>query len=346
MEMKNFLVAFLVLLAIMPNGLADQETVSCVMDDTVAKCVPPPHLPHIDVVFVVDATGSMADEIRTVKTHLTKIIKEVENGQPRPVLRVGVVAYKDHELEEREYVTKKLDLTYNINRALDFISDIEASGGGDLPEAVADGLHVAVNEMKWNDVYVAQNQQVRHYPWTKKLIFLIGDAAPHGEGSTDHSYVQGCPDGHNYRGEVDEAREKGIRIYTVSGSGIDSVGIRIFKEIARKTGGSYTHLNYIRKDVEQYYQEEGFTPAEVRDYVAEARADVDYDQSTNSILTNTLGGFAKASIQAEAEEMGVEYEDEEWIDITDITGDVVAEAEKFDLSEFFRVAFDKIVFWR
>jgi len=243
-------------------------------------------------------------------------------------------------------VYKKLDLTSNIGEALEFIRDIEARGGGDLPEAVSDGLDVAINSMKWNDVFIAQNQKVYPYPQTKKLIFLIGDAAPHGEGSSDHSYIQGCPDGLNYRDLAVNAKEKGIRIYTVSGSGIDSVGIRVFKEIARKTGGSYTHLNYLRRDVEQYYQDEGFTAAEVKTFVEEAKVDVDYDRSTNSILTNTFGSFAKASIQAEAEEMGVEYEDEEWIDIEDITGEVVVDNAGLDLYGFFRNVFDKVVFWR
>ena len=260
------------------------------------QMVCPPQFPNetlnIDVVFVVDSTGSMADEIRSVKTEIINIIDEVESGQPSPELRVGVVAYRDHKPEEREYVTDKFSLTSDIEDAFDFIKDLEARGGGDLPEAVADGLHVAIHDMRWN-----RN--------AKKLIILIGDAAPHGVGSADSSFVQGCPDGHHYRDEIESANDKDITIYTVSGSGMDNVGVRVWKEIAKKTGGDYEKLTYLRRDVDQYYEAEGIDSR----WVAKAKIDRDYDRATNSIMTNSLGGFAKASLMREASDMGVIYND-------------------------------------
>jgi len=355
MKIASFVMALFVIVSVLP--FANVAEAGCVLDDVGQKCIV--YEPRIDVVFVIDSTGSMADEIRTVKTHLIKIIKEVEGGQPRPYLRVGVVTYRDHELEEKEYLYRKFDLTNDINAAVNFINGIEAYGGGDLPEAVADGLDVAINQMNWNDIVYTQNQQINPVPSTKRLIFLIGDAAPHGEGSTDRSYAQGSPDGHNYRDNIKDAVNKDIRIYTVSGSGIDSVGIRIFKEIASKTGGSYTHLSYIRREVQEYYEDEGFAPEEVQSYVAEARTYADYDKETNSILTNTLGKFAMGSMKAEAQDMGVKYDnadnsgntDGDWIDTDDITGDVVTdvideEPSKDSLYGFFRKIFDKLAFWR
>lgn len=270
------------------------------------------------------------------------------------------MTYRDHKLEEQEYLYKKLKLTDDIERAVDFIWGIEAHGGGDLPEAVADGLDIAINRMNWDETTVQQNQVAYPRPSVKKLIFLIGDAAPHGEGSTDSSYQQGCPDGHSYKENIGDAIEKGIRIYTVSGSGIDGVGVRIFKDVARKTGGTYTHLNYIRREVEQYYEEEGFAQEEVQAYAAAATEDADYDEKTNSILTNTLGKFALGSMKAEATDMGVKYEEpveeeqsDDWIDVEVITGHDVVEIEedeevepKNDLYNFFKGIFDKVVFWK
>jgi len=364
MKILNVLLALLVILSALPLGSAEETVVGgCTVQKEGYKveCMPPYHKPRIDVVFVIDSTGSMADEIRTVKTHLTKIIKEVESGQPTPYLRVGVVAYRDHKLEERGYLYRKFELTDNIGKAVDFIWDIEASGGGDLPEAVADGLDQAINHMNWNEYVIQQNQELYPYPYTKKLIFLIGDAAPHGEGSNDQSYMQGCPDDHNYKQNIEDAQEKGITIYTVSGSGIDGVGMRIFKEIARKTGGSYTHLSYVRQDVQEYYEEEGFTETEIGAYTAEAKKDKDYDKATNSILTNTFGRVAKSAMKAEAIDMGVEYDEpieednddsDEWINVKDITGGVVVEVEdeeetvKLDLYVFFKNVFDKLLFWK
>jgi hypothetical protein len=353
MKIKSLLMALLIVVATLP--LATAQSQECV---TTTNCIPPK--PQIDVVFVIDSTGSMADEIRTVKTHLTKIIKEVQSGQPSPDLRVGIVTYRDHRLEEHEYLFKKLKLTNNIEKAVDFIWDIKAHGGGDLPEAVADGFDIAINKMNWNENTIQQNQIAYPRPYVKKLIFLIGDAAPHGEGSTDSSYQQGCPDGHSYKENIEDAIKKDIRTYTVSGSGIDSVGIRIFKEIARKTGGTYTYLNYIRREAEEYYEEEGFAQEEVQAYAAAATKDADYDKKTNTILTNTLGKFALGSMKAEAADMGVKYEEpiedsngqnNDWIDVEVITGDIVEDSEEETNSEnglyaFFKGIFDKLTFWK
>ena len=70
-------------------------------------------------------------------------------------------------------------------------------------------------------------------------------------------------------------------------------------------------------------------------------------------MTNTLGSFAKASIVAEAQDMGVEYDNDNknnrnnWLNVNDTTGDGAADASKNkDLNRFFRKIFNKVLFWR
>ncbi len=195
-------------------------------------------------------------------------------------------------------------------------------------------------------------------PNAKKLIFLIGDAAPHGVTSQDMSFEQGCPDGYNYKEEAEKASEENIRIYTISGSGMDPIGIKVWKQIAEITGGEYQRLTYERKDVDQYYREEGIDAK----WAATAKADADYDRSSNSIVTNTFGSIAKATIMHEAQEAGVSYEEVEeiegaedgsWID----SGDIIEETEKpvpveitekevnRSISDFFRNVFSRLTFW-
>ena len=78
MKIKSLIMALLIVLSILPIASAEQvDDVECLQNQAV-NCIF--EQPKIDVVFVIDSTGSMADEIRTVKTHLTQIIKEVENG--------------------------------------------------------------------------------------------------------------------------------------------------------------------------------------------------------------------------------------------------------------------------
>src|SRR3989338_8815943 len=139
MKISSLLMALLLVLSVLPTTIAQEEAVSvctekigetgCVVppncsvtydretQQRIIKC-PPYYGPRIDVVFVIDSTGSMVDEIRTVKTHLTKIVKEVQGGQPSPYLRVGVVSYRDHELEEKEYLYRMFDLSQNVDEAL------------------------------------------------------------------------------------------------------------------------------------------------------------------------------------------------------------------------------------
>jgi len=352
-KMKKILVVLLLVMMIVPAAIAEDVIVqkisaeeTCVVHYdiiTQQEIVDCPVRPRIDVVFVVDSTGSMGDEIRSVKTHLNKIIKEVQNGQPKPDLRVGVVAYRDHEREEEEYLLRRMDLTYDIEKAIDFIWNIKASGGGDLPEAVADGLDFAINDMSWDLYHLDQNQNSYPHLTTKRLIFLIGDAAPHGVGSSDYNYGQGCPEGHSYKENIKDAQNKDIVIYTISGSGIDSVGKKVFKTIADKTGGEYTHLSYSRQNVQEYYEDEGFEAEEVQAYVKEASKDVDYDRASNSILTNTLGQFTKSAMKAEAMDVGVEYDREEPI----VTGNAVVDVEEeSSLGDWFSNIFDRIAFWR
>ena len=347
MEMKKIIATMLLMLAILPAALAENafkvEEVRCVQEygpnhvpgpnDIVPTCY---QKPRIDVVFVIDSTGSMADEIRSVKTHIVKIVKEVQEGNPRPDIRVGLVTYRDHKPEEYEYLYKNYQLTRDIEQALSNVVRIQANGGGDYPEAVADGLHAALLNMNWDAN-------------AKKIVFLIGDAAPHGAGVGEHSFPQGCPVGLHFKTEVQTAKEEGIKIYTIAGSGMDHVGKEIWKDIAIATNGEYKELEYVRRNVDQYYEEE---EVDMR-WVAEAKKDIDYDRRSNSILTNTFGSVAKAAMVQEAEAIGVSYDqdndndnndDESWIDTNDIIDK--PRVNKTSLSEFFRKVFDKITFWK
>jgi len=348
-------------LASMPKPMAEPLCIENVFDGqgneevVEVRCISSTlYRPNIDVVFVVDSTGSMADEIRSVKTHIEKIVREVQIGQPRPNLRVGIVTYRDYDREESEYLFRKFDLSHNINSAVNFLRTIEANGGGDHPEAVESGLNVAINEMEWRKSYDGQNGRDNFK--SKRMIFLIGDAAPHGVGDMDGKYyVQGPPVPYTYKDMIDDAVKKDIQIYTVSGSGITENGVRVWKQIADKTGGEYTHLSYYRQNIDVYYEEEGIDMV----FVEEAKKDSDYDKSDNSIVTNNFGKFAKASVQAVAMEMGVTYdesdgkipikdpEDKSWLTGEDITGkDDEKEETEQSFFAFFKAIFAKMSIWR
>ena len=354
--MKKLTALLLMCLAILPTTLAHQEEICIYPVDgqgNAQECYHP-H-PQIDVAFVIDSTGSMQDEIRQVKTHIKKIINEVESGNPRPDIRVAIITYRDHSPEDYSYTTLNFGFEENINQALRNLEEIQANGGGDHPEAVADGLNEAINNLDWRD-YSIQQYDTR-YQETQKLIFLIGDAAPHGVGSTDQSFEQGCPEGLHYEDLIHQAQNRGITIHTVSGSGIDNPGIRVWKNLALETGGEYFKLSYQRVDVDQYYREEGLPSS----YATEAKTDSDYDRSTNTISVNPFASFGSAKLTQAAESAGVTYDDtpdkppkppieeeeEDWLN--PITGHVITDPEKAPpskLSDFMRAIFSRVTFWK
>lgn len=121
--------------------------------------------PVIDVVFVLDTTGSMSELIQTAKDKIWSIASTMASAQPTPRIRIGLVAYRDRG---DEYVTRTVDLSDDLDSVYAALMDFQAGGGGDAPESVNAALSQAVNRMSWS----ADNQAYQ-------AIFLVGDAPPH-----------------------------------------------------------------------------------------------------------------------------------------------------------------------
>lgn len=119
----------------------------------------------LDVVFVMDATGTMQWVIDDVKLRIRDIADVIRTLVP--LTRFGVVAYRDRDKESR-FLTRIQPLTLNISRVRRFLDNVPAFGGYDWPEAVDEGLRVAVQNSGWRE-------------GAKKVIILVGDAPPHDE---------------------------------------------------------------------------------------------------------------------------------------------------------------------
>ena len=121
--------------------------------------------PVVDVVFVLDTTGSMSGLIQTAKEKIWSIASTMASAQPTPDIRIGLVGYRDRG---DAYVTRVVDLNDNLDAVYSALMSFEAGGGGDTPESVNKALYDAVNEMSWSDRSQAY-----------QAIFLVGDAPPH-----------------------------------------------------------------------------------------------------------------------------------------------------------------------
>ena len=146
--------------------------------------------PKVDVVFVLDTTGSMSGLIQTAKDKIWSIATTMASAQPTPEIRIGLVAYRDRG---DQYVTKVVDLSDDLDSVYATLMDFEAGGGGDSPESVNKALYDAVNRMSWSEGEQAY-----------QVVFLVGDAPPH----MDYNEVR-------YPQIVASAIEKGIVINTI-----------------------------------------------------------------------------------------------------------------------------------
>lgn len=160
------------------------------IDRHVQNHVVPNEKPIVDVVFVLDTTGSMSGLIQTAKEKIWSIATTMASAQPTPEIRIGLVAYRDRG---DAYVTKVVDLSSDLDSVYATLMDFQAGGGGDSPESVNKALNDAVNKMSWS-----QGEQAY------QVVFLVGDAPPH----MDYNEVR-------YPQIVASAMEKGIVINTI-----------------------------------------------------------------------------------------------------------------------------------
>lgn len=169
-----------------------------------------PQRPVIELAFVLDTTGSMSEEIEGVKSTLDAVVKTFDQSV---TMRVGLVEYKD---QGDTFVTRAFQFTNDLASFRRQIEGLHASGGGDTPEDVNAGLAAALSELKWSKDASA------------RVAFLIADAPPHLDYANSVQYPT----------SVKKAASAGIKLFTISASGMDDVGQAAFRQIAQFTGGS------------------------------------------------------------------------------------------------------------
>lgn len=171
----------------------------------------------VEIAFIVDATGSMGDEINFLKDDLLDVLNKVKNNNSSNTFLTSSVFYRD---ETDDYLTKKSDFTDNFNTTIDFIKQQNADGGGDFPEAVHSALSIAINDLSWSE------------DSKTKIAFLLLDAPPHYNQTVIN-------DIHN---SIQKAAEKGIKIIPITASGIDKNTEFLMRYAAILTNGTYTFI--------------------------------------------------------------------------------------------------------
>ena len=171
-----------------------------------------------DIAFIVDATGSMGDEISFLKKDLMNILDRVKGGQGDIELRTSTVFYRD---EGDDYVTKYSHFTSDYRETIQYISMQHAAGGGDLPEAVHTALEVGLQNLQWNESA------------RSRIAFLILDAPAH----QDHQGVI-----ESLQVSIRNYAKYGIKIIPVFCSGNSKECEFMCRFFAVLTGGTYVFL--------------------------------------------------------------------------------------------------------
>lgn len=183
--------------------------------------------PVLDMCFVMDATGSMSSFIEAAQKTIQKIVENIVSSEKADV-RFALVSYRDHPPQESSYVVKQFAFTKSTKKMSEFLAEISASGGGDCPEAVVDGLHAAL-KLDWREN-------------STKVCLLISDAPPHGLGTGGDGFPEGCPCGLDPVLVCRQMAEKAITLYVIGCEPSITPYKTFFMSLAHITGGQYCPL--------------------------------------------------------------------------------------------------------
>lgn len=175
----------------------------------------------LDILFIMDTTGSMGEEISRLKSTIEIINLNLTALSTRPKIRFGMVLYKDRD---DEYLTQVIPLTGDLEKFRSELDRVGASGGGDEPEDLQSALKDAIKKIAWNSDGI-------------RLAYIITDAPPHLDYGQDYTYVTAMRD----------AKKAGIKIFSVGTGGLNLMGEYILRQIAHYTSAAYIFLTYGEK---------------------------------------------------------------------------------------------------
>ena len=172
----------------------------------------------IEIMLVVDVTGSMSDEIEFLKTELADVIDRISANDSDTVIRLAMLFYRDTDdkVPFEYYDFADVTTVEGLAAQQAALDTQSASGGGDYPEAVDQALDMAVNK-QWSTGA------------TTKIIFHVLDAPAHDDEKNKELLTD----------SVEKAAELGIRICPIICSGSSNDTEYTMREAAIYTGGTF-----------------------------------------------------------------------------------------------------------
>ena len=172
---------------------------------------------RIQVAFVLDTTGSMANLIDGAKRKIWSIANTIVDIHPEAEIKMALIGFRDRG---DDYVIKTYDMSSDIQGLYGNLIQFQAQGGGDTPESVNEALNAAVRDLDWNF-----NDNVR------RIVFLVGDSPPHMDYDNSPQYPE----------IIDRAKRDDIVVNTVQ-AGDNRDTTMIWKEMAQMGNGRYIQI--------------------------------------------------------------------------------------------------------
>jgi uncharacterized protein YegL len=192
----------------------------------------------LDILFVLDTTGSMGEEIERLRNSIEIINLNISEISPSPDIRYGLVLYRDIR---DEYNTKVIPLNDDLSAFQRQLSTVVSAGGGDGPENLQAALEDALTKITWRKNGV-------------RLAFIITDAPPHLDYDQDYTYVNA----------VHDAKRKGVKLFSIGTGGLPLSGEYVLRQISQYTFANYVFLTYGEKG-----ESDGGAPGSVSHHTGE-----------------------------------------------------------------------------
>ena len=172
---------------------------------------------NMEVVISFDTTGSMGSCLEEVRGRVSDMVQRLQADIPG--IKIAIIAHGDYC---DAYVTKFVDLTDNIKTLVDFVQNVERTGGGDADECYELVLYEVRTKLSWT-------------PGTQRALVMIGDSNPHKPNYNLNTLKL------DWRVEADNLKDIGVRIYSVQCKSYSNSDA-FYKSLAKRTDGRYLKL--------------------------------------------------------------------------------------------------------
>jgi len=173
----------------------------------------------LDLLFVMDLTGSMSYYIEEAKDNILEIINRVISDCPGIDINLGFIGYRDIEEHEYGYYVD-VNFTKNYTELKGIIDDVYADGLADTPEDVSWAMEKSLQK-DWKN--------------NARFVILVADAPNHGfeyhDNFLEDSYLDGIPGNKNLTESIQELAESNVSLFCLKITELTDIMYKIFEVI-------------------------------------------------------------------------------------------------------------------